>query len=131
MRPETDRGRATDHSRNHACGAADRAGDLDRLVFTDSHPTPAPGPGQVLIRVAACGLNNTGFNTRTGWYSKGVSDATTGKAFDTADDEDASWGGAVFTFPRIQGADICGRDSSMCSRARAATPAPSPSRAPS
>ena len=58
-------------------------GDLDRLVFTDSRPTPAPGPGQVLIRVAACGLNNTDVNTRTAWYSKGVSDATTGDAFDT------------------------------------------------
>jgi len=84
-------------------------GDLDRLVFTDSRPTPAPGPGQVLIRVAACGLNNTDVNTRTAWYSKGVSDATTGDAFDSAEEEDASWGGVVITFPRIQGADICGR----------------------
>ena len=57
----------------------------------------------------ACGLNNTDVNTRTAWYSKGVSDQTTGGAFDTAEEEDATWGGAAITFPRIQGADVAGR----------------------
>jgi NADPH:quinone reductase-like Zn-dependent oxidoreductase len=95
-------------------------GDLDRLVFTDSHPTPRPGPGEVLIRVAACGLNNTDVNTRTAWYSRGVSDATTGDAFDTAGSDDASWGGAAIRFPRIQGADVAGRVAALGEGANAA-----------
>ena len=56
-------------------------GDLDKLQFHDAWPTPVPGPGEVLIRVHACGLNNTDVNTRTAWYSKAVSDRTTGGAF--------------------------------------------------
>ena len=83
-------------------------GGLDKLEYHEDWPRPVPGPGEVLIRVGACGLNNTDVNTRTGWYSKGVSDATTGGAFDGADDRDAGWGGAI-GFPRIQGADVAGR----------------------
>ena len=83
-------------------------GDMDKLVWHDSWPTPRPGPGEALIRVHACGLNNTDVNTRTAWYSKGVTDATTGGAFAGADDEDGTWGGAAITFPRIQGADVAG-----------------------
>lgn len=83
-------------------------GGLDRLVFHDDWPVPRPGPGEVLIRVGACGLNNTDVNIRTGWYSKGTTEATTGAALAGADDSDAGWGGADFVFPRIQGADIAG-----------------------
>ncbi len=83
-------------------------GDMDKLVYHTDWPVPVPGPGEVLIRVHACGLNNTDVNTRTAWYSKGVSENTTGGAFDTADDDDATWGGAPITFPRIQGADVSG-----------------------
>jgi NADPH:quinone reductase-like Zn-dependent oxidoreductase len=83
-------------------------GGLDRLVYRDDWPKPVPGPGDVLIRVGACGLNNTDVNTRTAWYSKGVTDGTTGGAFDGAGDEDATWGGGAIAFPRIQGADVCG-----------------------
>ena len=32
--------------------------------------TPRPKPGEVLINVAAAGVNNTDINTRIGWYSK-------------------------------------------------------------
>jgi hypothetical protein len=39
-------------------------------------PRPDPGPGEVLIKVGACGLNNTDINTREGWYSKAVTGAT-------------------------------------------------------
>ena len=63
-------------------------GGLDKLVFHDDWPTPRPAAGE---------------------YSKGVSDATTGDAFDGAGDQDATWGGASISFPRIQGADVCGR----------------------
>lgn len=83
-------------------------GDMDKLVYHTDWPVPVAGTGEVLVKVNACGLNNTDVNTRTAWYSKGVSENTTGGAFDTADDDDATWGGAPITFPRIQGADVCG-----------------------
>ena len=84
-------------------------GGLDRLSFRDDWPRPCPGPGQALIQVGACGLNNTDVNTRTAWYSAGVAGATTGEALDDAAEVDATWGGKPITFPRIQGADVCGR----------------------
>ncbi len=84
-------------------------GGLDLLGYREDWPRPLPGPGQVLIEVGACGLNNTDVNTRTGWYSAGVSEATTGEALQDAGDADATWGGKPITFPRIQGADACGR----------------------
>lgn len=83
-------------------------GGLDKYEFRTDWPTPSPAPNQVLIRVHACGLNNTDVNTRSGWYSKAVSEATTGGAYQTISDEDPTWGGAPISFPRIQGADICG-----------------------
>ncbi len=84
-------------------------GDLDQMVLHIDWPRPDPAPGEVLIQVGACGLNNTDVNTRSGWYSKAVSEATTGGAYDSVDAEDPTWGGAPITFPRIQGADVCGR----------------------
>ncbi|WP_299483886.1 alcohol dehydrogenase family protein [uncultured Roseibium sp.] len=83
-------------------------GGLDQIVWHEDWPTPKPGPGQVLIKVGACGLNNTDVNTRSGWYSKTVSDATTGGAYEEVGQEDPTWGGAPITFPRIQGADAVG-----------------------
>src|SRR6056300_1614645 len=83
-------------------------GDLDKLVLHTDWPRPVPQAGEVLIRVRACGLNNTDVNTRSGWYSKTVSQATTGGPFEQVGQDDPTWGGAPITFPRIQGADICG-----------------------
>ena len=83
-------------------------GDLDQIVLHENWPRPDPAPGEVLIRVGACGLNNTDVNTRTGWYSKAVSEATTGGAYAKVNDDDPTWGGAPIVFPRIQGADVCG-----------------------
>ena len=83
-------------------------GGLDKLEYREDWPTPEPASNEVLIKVAACGLNNTDVNTRTGWYSKAVSDATTGDAYSTVDEDDPTWGGEPLTFPRIQGADVCG-----------------------
>ncbi|WP_259274237.1 alcohol dehydrogenase family protein [Sulfitobacter mediterraneus] len=84
-------------------------GDLDQMVLHEDWPRPDPGADEVLIRVGACGLNNTDVNTRSGWYSKTVTDATTGGAFDELGEDDPTWGGAPITFPRIQGADVCGK----------------------
>lgn len=83
-------------------------GDFDMLQWHEDWPVPIPTGDEVLIKVGACGLNNTDINTRTAWYSKAVTENTTGGAFDEADDEDATWGGAPVTFPRIQGADVVG-----------------------
>lgn len=84
-------------------------GDLDQMVLHNDWPRPDPAPGEVLIEVGACGLNNTDVNMRSGWYSKTVSSATTGKGFGEVGEDDPTWGGAPITFPRIQGADVCGR----------------------
>jgi NADPH:quinone reductase-like Zn-dependent oxidoreductase len=71
---------------------------------------PKLGPKDVLIRVAAAGVNNTDINTRIGWYSKAVAEATdVGAASGIAGAQDDGWSGAAFQFPRIQGADACGR----------------------
>ncbi|TMV08067.1 zinc-binding dehydrogenase [Ruegeria sediminis] len=83
-------------------------GGLDKYEWHEDWLTPSPGPMEVLIRVGACGLNNTDVNTRTGWYSKAVSEATTGGAYADVAEEDPTWGGRPLTFPRIQGADVVG-----------------------
>ena len=72
-------------------------GDMDKLDFRKDIPVPVPGPHDVLIRVAAAGVNNTDINTRLAWYSKSEGAS-----------EDASWSGQPLSFPRIQGADVCG-----------------------
>ncbi len=81
---------------------------LDKLEWHESWPTPTPGPHDVIIKVAACGLNNTDVNTRSGWYSKAVTEATTGDEYAKVDDAGPTWGGAPISFPRIQGADAVG-----------------------
>lgn len=83
-------------------------GNLDKLVLHENWPVPSPAENEVLIKVAACGLNNTDVNTRSGWYSKSVSSATTGGAYEKVDDQDPTWGGSPISFPRIQGADTVG-----------------------
>ena len=85
-------------------------GGYDRLELRDDVPVPLPGAGDVLIRIGAAGVNNTDINTRIGWYSKAVAEATdAGAASGIAGAEDDGWSGAAFQFPRIQGADACGR----------------------
>ena len=83
-------------------------GGIDKMVWHEDWPTPEPLAGEVLIRVSACGLNNTDVNTRSGWYSKAVTEATSGDGYETVHDEDPTWGAAPISFPRIQGADVCG-----------------------
>ncbi len=86
-------------------------GGFDRLSYREDVPVARPGPGEVLIRVAAAGVNNTDINTRTAWYSKGVASATAAggtDGFAEARTEDSGWTGVLPHFPRIQGADACG-----------------------
>lgn len=72
-------------------------GDTDKLHYRDDLPIPILSSQDVLIRVAAAGVNNTDLNTRLAWYSKKEADST-----------DASWSGQALSFPLIQGADVCG-----------------------
>lgn len=83
-------------------------GGLEKIEVRDDVAVPRPGSGEVLIRVSACGMNNTDINTRTAWYSKTVTEGTTGAEFDEVTEDAATWGGAAITFPRIQGADVVG-----------------------
>jgi NADPH:quinone reductase-like Zn-dependent oxidoreductase len=69
-------------------------GGYDQLHYRTDVPQPEPAPGEVLIQVGACGVNNTDVWTREGAY--GAS-------------EQSGWQGSAFSFPRIQGADIVGR----------------------
>ena len=51
-------------------------GGFEALKLRHDVPVPEPGPDEVLIQVAAAGVNNTDINTRIGWYSKAVTEAT-------------------------------------------------------
>lgn len=83
-------------------------GGPEKLVWRDDWPKPVAGEGEILVRVKACGLNNTDINTRTGWYSRPVDTATGDHASVTMDAADASWDETPIIFPRIQGADVAG-----------------------
>jgi len=65
-------------------------GGLEMLETRDDFPVPSPRSEETLIKVAACGMNNTDINTRTGWYA------------------DGGWGGEL-EFPLVQGADPVGQ----------------------
>ncbi|AXR05972.1 alcohol dehydrogenase family protein [Salinimonas sediminis] len=73
-------------------------GGPEMLEYRTDIPVPVPTADEVLVQVSAAGVNNTDINTRTAWYSKGDSS-----------DEDASWSAEPLRFPRIQGADVCGK----------------------
>ncbi len=87
-------------------------GGLEVLDVRNGVQVPTPDAHEVLIRVHACGMNNTDVNTRSGWYSKSVTEGTTSEGgeagFTHSDDADGGWGGAGLIFPRIQGADVAG-----------------------
>lgn len=72
-------------------------GGPEQLVLRDDVPVPRLRPDQVLIKVGASSVNNTDINTRVGWYTRKPGES------------DTSWSGASMQFPRIQGADCCGR----------------------
>lgn len=84
-------------------------GGPEMLQLRDDVPVPTIKKDEVLVKVSACGLNNTDINTRVGWYSRSVTSATENSGFDEAKVEDATWGRSGLKFPRIQGADISGQ----------------------
>lgn len=75
-------------------------GGLDKLVYREDLPVPEPAPGEVLIEVSACGMNNTDIWVREGAYGT-----------ETDPDSVSTWrrGRSTLTFPRIQGTDTVGR----------------------
>ncbi|MEO1000113.1 MAG: zinc-binding dehydrogenase [Pseudomonadota bacterium] len=87
-------------------------GGPEKLELRHDVPLPRPGPGEVLVRVTAAGMNNTDINTRIGWYNSAVTSGTTAEGgtggLGLADDAAGGWGGGI-AFPRIQGADAVGR----------------------
>ncbi|MDZ4736697.1 MAG: alcohol dehydrogenase family protein [Rhodospirillaceae bacterium] len=89
-------------------------GGTETLCYREDVPVPLPGPGEVLIRVSAAGINNTDINTRIGWYAAdsnaGTAEANESgpAAPETATPEKGDWSGMGLSFPRIQGADACG-----------------------
>lgn len=87
-------------------------GGLDKLEYREDVPVPRPGPGEVLIRVHAAGVNNTDINTRSGWYNQAVKTGTevdgAQSGFAVRHAGSGDWGSDM-TFPRIQGADVAGR----------------------
>lgn len=83
-----------------------RHGGPEALTWSDDIPVPVPGVGEVLVRVAAAGVNNTDINTRVGWYAREVTGATDASGGELG--EAGGWAGGL-DFPRIQGGDLCGR----------------------
>lgn len=82
-------------------------GGYEKLAYQDV-PIPKLIQGEVLIRVLAAGMNNTEINTRLGWYSSSVTDATNSTEDNAAlEDNDGGWNGQT-PFPFIQGTDCCG-----------------------
>ena len=86
-------------------------GGYDKLDYR-AVPVPVPGPGEVLLRVLAAGVNNTEINTRLGWYSSSVTTDTNSTAqsqeAEAEQKADGGWNEAT-PFPLIQGTDCCGR----------------------
>ncbi|MCV0394295.1 MAG: alcohol dehydrogenase family protein [Rhizobiaceae bacterium] len=75
-------------------------GGLEKLVYRTDVPVPRLAPGEVLVKVSACGMNNTDVWVREGAYG-------------TEEDPRAvsTWRrqGNTLTFPRTQGTDTVGR----------------------
>jgi NADPH:quinone reductase-like Zn-dependent oxidoreductase len=74
-------------------------GGFEKLIYVEDYPTPRPGPGEVLIRVGACAINNTDI-----W----VREAAYGSHEDPSAPSTWRRDGPPLKFPRIQGADSAG-----------------------
>lgn len=74
-------------------------GGIDKLVYNTLVPVPQPAGDEVLIKVAACGMNNTDVWVRQGAY---------GTEEDAAAVSTWRRQGNTLSFPRIQGTDTVG-----------------------
>ena len=84
-------------------------GGYDQLEYRDV-PMPVIGPGELLLKVLAAGVNNTEINTRLGWYSSTVTHGTEQVAAgdnDISQPADGGWNETT-PFPFVQGTDCCG-----------------------
>jgi NADPH:quinone reductase-like Zn-dependent oxidoreductase len=74
-------------------------GGLDKLVYRTDVPVPRPASGEVLVKVSACGMNNTDVWVREGAYGTEEDPAAV-----------STWRrqGNTLVFPRIQGTDTVG-----------------------
>lgn len=92
-------------------------GGVDKLLYREDVPAPHPGVGEVLIKVGACGINNTDINLRTRWYDRAVNTSLSeevglqgaGGVGPPDEKATASWKQEAVGFPRIQGAAVAGR----------------------
>ena len=84
-------------------------GGTEQLELREDVPTPVPSRSCVLVGISAAAVNNTDINTRLGWYSKSIVAATDSTQAPATSVRDAGWAGDALSFPRIQGADGCGR----------------------
>ena len=84
-------------------------GGYDMLDYCDV-PMPVAGPGELLLKVLAAGVNNTEINTRLGWYSSSVTSGTDEFSAEDSENNQPADGGWNETtpFPFIQGTDCCG-----------------------
>ena len=81
-------------------------GGPEMLEYREDYPVPVPAADEVLVEVAACGVNNTDIWVREGAYGT-----------DENPDAVSSWRrGVPIRFPRIQGADIVGRIAAVGAR---------------
>lgn len=91
-------------------------GGIDKLEYRDDVSVPRPADGEVLVRVGACGMNNTDINLRTRWYDRDVNESLSeevglkGVGGPKKADSEASgtWKEETIVFPRIQGAAVVG-----------------------
>ncbi|RWE84807.1 alcohol dehydrogenase family protein [Mesorhizobium sp.] len=74
-------------------------GGPEKLVYRTDVKVPSPAPGEVLVKVTACGMNNTDVWVRQGAY---------GTEEDAAAVSTWRRQGNTLTFPRIQGTDTVG-----------------------
>ena len=74
-------------------------GGPEKLQYRTDVPVPKPAPGEVLVEVTACGMNNTDVWVRQGAYGTEEDPAAV-----------STWRrqGNTLSFPRIQGADTVG-----------------------
>ena len=91
-------------------------GGIDKLEYRDDVPVPRPGNDEVLVRVGACGMNNTDVNLRTRWYDRAVNESLSedvglrgaGDPAKADTETSGTWKEETILFPRIQGAAVAG-----------------------